>query len=57
MAMLGPDSTSDELRAAAEEITALLKGPMSNVERAWLVEDRRDIRAELAKRESKTDAA
>jgi len=30
-------------------ITQELKGPMSNVERAWLVADRADMRAELAK--------
>ncbi len=38
----------DTLRAAEAEITAALKGPMSNIERALLVADRKDIRAEIA---------
>jgi hypothetical protein len=40
---------------ACADITAQLKGPMSNVERAWLVADRKDFRAELAKIDKKEE--
>lgn len=51
-------ATSEALRAqeriayihvAIAEITKQLKGPLNNVERAWLVVDRKDFRDELAK--------
>jgi hypothetical protein len=38
----------EALRRADQEITAALKGPMSNIERALLVADRRDIRAAIS---------
>lgn len=37
----------ERLRKADAEITAALKGPMSNLDRALLVADRKDIRAAL----------
>lgn len=42
----------ERLRQADAEITAALKGPMSNLERELLVADRRDIRAAIAKVEA-----
>lgn len=39
-----------EIEAFIAEVTARLKGPLSNVERALLVADRKDARAELARR-------
>jgi hypothetical protein len=45
---------NDRLRAAEAEVTAALKGPMSNLERALLVADRKDIRAALAKVEGQS---
>lgn len=38
----------ERLKKADAEITAALKGPMSNIERALLVADRKDIREALA---------
>jgi len=38
----------DELRKSDAEITAALKGPMSNLERALLVADRKDIRTAIS---------
>lgn len=50
---LRSDATeADRLRQADADITAALKRPMSNTERALLVADRRDIRAALARTES-----
>jgi hypothetical protein len=43
--------TSDaEIQQVIDQITAQLKGPLSNFERACLVADRKDARAELARR-------
>lgn len=39
----------ERLRLAEAEITAALKGPMPNLQRALLVADRKDIRAAIAK--------
>lgn len=43
------NNTLEELLLHAAEITADLKLPMSNVQRAWLVADRTAIRAAIAK--------
>lgn len=37
-----------ELEAGIAELSALLKGPLSNVERLWLIEDRQHLRKQLA---------
>ena len=42
---------AEALKKAIAEITAELKGPLSNLERALLVADRRDLRKELAQKE------
>lgn len=55
--MVGPHSTDEELKAADAEITASLKGHMTNFERAWLVADRGNIRHELGKRERAAEDA
>lgn len=36
------------VEAAITEITAKLKGPLSNVERLWLIEDRQHLRNRLS---------
>jgi hypothetical protein len=38
----------EALQNAIDEATAELKGPMTDVLRAWIVADRKDWRAELA---------
>ena len=38
------------------EATKRLKGPLSNIERAWLVADRKDARAYLSKLERASTA-
>jgi hypothetical protein len=50
MPSVGPNSTTAELEAADKELSAALLGPLLNIERQLIVEDRREIRAELAKR-------
>lgn len=40
-----------EIRAAMAEISAIMKGPMSDLERALLYADRVDLRAALAEKE------
>jgi hypothetical protein len=50
MNAVGHYSTDDELLRADADITGLLKSHLSNFERAWLVDDRRTIRTELALR-------
>lgn len=45
------NSEIDKLKAAIAEISEKLKGPMPNLERAFLVEDRSDLREKLAKLE------
>ncbi len=52
------DSTAERARLERfdREITEALKGPMNNVERAWLVVGRRDIRARLAELLSAQDS-
>ena len=47
---VGPNSTTEELIAADAEMTKRLRGPLSNTERMWLVDDRKCIREELARR-------
>lgn len=37
-----------KVAADIDQMTAELKGPMTNVERAWTVADRRDARRRLA---------
>lgn len=44
-----PLAEIERLRTADAEITAALKGPMPNLQRALLVGDRKDIRAAIAK--------
>ena len=44
-----------EIEAAIAMISDTMKGPLSNFERAWLHEDRKDLRKELA--ELKAQAA
>jgi len=40
--------TTQEIQTAIADITQQLKGPMSNIERRLLVEDRKDLRVQLA---------
>jgi len=44
----------DELAQAIAEITDELKRPMSNIERAFLVADRKDLRQQLSALEAPT---
>ena len=46
--------TLDQLQKADAEITAALKGPMTNLDRALLVADRKDLRAAIAKAEQRS---
>ena len=48
--MPGPGSTTEDIEAFIAECSERLKGPLDNVERAFIVADRREARAELAKR-------
>ena len=41
--------TKAEIEAAIAEISKRLKGPLPDVERAWLVGDRKDLREALKK--------
>lgn len=43
-----PALTSVEIQLRIDEITAALRGPLSNAERGWLVVDRRELRERLA---------
>lgn len=40
--------TKDEIKAAISEISEMLKGPMPNLDRAFLASDRREMREALA---------
>lgn len=51
---VGPHSSTAEIEAAIASISEALKGPMSNIERALLVADRKDMRSELAQRTVRT---
>ncbi len=39
--------TAAEITADIAEISLRLRGPLSNVERLWLIEDRRELRKQL----------
>lgn len=45
--------TREKIIAAIDEITALMKGPMPNLERALMHEDRKDLRKLLAELDAK----
>jgi hypothetical protein len=45
--MITANMTRAEIEKAIAEITAELKGHMCNLERSWLVEDRRELREKL----------
>lgn len=42
------EQSREEIERGIAEITELLKGACSNVERLWLVEDRQHLRKQLA---------
>lgn len=50
--MVGPHSTDAELEAFIADCTRRLAGPLGNVERGWLYDDRREARDELVRRKS-----
>lgn len=47
---MGPHSSTAEIEAFIAECTERLRGPLSDVERALIVADRKDARKELEKR-------
>lgn len=48
---VGPHSSDAEIVAAIASVSEALRGPMSDAERALMVADRKDMRAELARRQ------
>ena len=55
--MAGPHSTDAELENFIADCTKRLAGPLNNVDRGWLYEDRREARAELARRKGDPSTA
>ncbi len=45
-----PHSTTEEIEAAIVSISEAMKGPLPNAERMLMHEDRKEMRAELARR-------
>ncbi len=48
--MPGLDNTTEEIEAFIAECNERLKGPLDNIERAFIVDDRAAALAELARR-------